>query len=89
MECNIIRDLLPIYADGLESEESRALIEAHLEGCPDCRAQLERMRAQVDAPGRAAQAEAQAGPAYRAGRGRYTDSGSRALPAVAVESGLL
>ena len=57
MDHNIIRDLLPIYADGLESEESRALIEAHLADCPDCRAQLERMRAQVDAPGRAAQAD--------------------------------
>ena len=52
MDHNIIRDLLPIYADGLESEESRALIEAHLADCPDCRAQLERMRARVDAPGR-------------------------------------
>ena len=49
MDHNIIRDLLPIYADGLESEESRALIEAHLADCPDCRAQLERMRARVDA----------------------------------------
>ncbi|MBQ8927057.1 MAG: zf-HC2 domain-containing protein [Oscillospiraceae bacterium] len=36
-DCEIIRDLLPLYAEGLCSPASRALVEAHLEGCGACR----------------------------------------------------
>lgn len=39
--CNIIKDLLPLYVDGLCSEESAALVDAHLTDCPDCRGTLE------------------------------------------------
>lgn len=35
--CNIIRDLLPLYIDGIESDESRDAIKEHLKYCPDCR----------------------------------------------------
>lgn len=43
-ECNIIRDLLPLYVEKLASEDSAALIEEHLLHCTDCRAELARMR---------------------------------------------
>lgn len=43
-ECNIIRDLLPLYVEELASEDSAALIEEHLLHCADCRAELARMR---------------------------------------------
>ena len=43
-ECEIIRDLLPLYADDVCSERSRQLIEEHLQGCPDCAAMLEKLR---------------------------------------------
>ncbi len=36
MPCNIIRDLLPLYADEACSEESREAVEEHLQECPDC-----------------------------------------------------
>lgn len=36
IKCEVIRDLLPLYVDGVVSEESRALIEEHLRECPDC-----------------------------------------------------
>jgi len=36
-QCEIIRDLLPLYADDVCSGSSRALIEEHLRECPDCR----------------------------------------------------
>lgn len=36
--CNIIRDLLPLYIDRIESDESRAAVKEHLSTCPDCRA---------------------------------------------------
>ncbi len=44
VSCAIIRDLLPSYIDGLTSEETNAMMRAHLEGCPDCRAACEAMR---------------------------------------------
>lgn len=37
MECGIIRDLLPLYADDICSPESRAAIEQHLMECSSCR----------------------------------------------------
>ena len=41
MEHNIISDLLPLYTDGVCSEESAACVRAHLEECAECRAALE------------------------------------------------
>lgn len=38
MKCEIIRDLLPLYADGLTSEESNQLIEEHIQSCSECAA---------------------------------------------------
>lgn len=37
MNCDVIRDLLPLYVDGLTSETSNKLIEEHLETCDGCR----------------------------------------------------
>ncbi len=36
MSCEIIRDLLPSYAEGLTSEQSTAEIKKHLAECEDC-----------------------------------------------------
>ena len=43
-KCNVIRDLLPLYADQICSEESRELVDGHLAQCGDCSALLEQMR---------------------------------------------
>ena len=45
--CNVIRDLLPLYQDGVCSPESRQLVEEHLEECETCRAEWERMSAPI------------------------------------------
>jgi hypothetical protein len=37
MDCEIIRDLLPLYADGMASEASCRQIEDHVRSCPECR----------------------------------------------------
>ena len=37
MNCDIVRDLLPLYADGLCSVESRRAVEVHLKTCEACR----------------------------------------------------
>ncbi len=43
LECDVIRDLLPLYAEKLASPASSALVEQHLAACPACRAELEQM----------------------------------------------
>ncbi|MDE7114651.1 MAG: zf-HC2 domain-containing protein, partial [Acetatifactor sp.] len=35
--CNIVRDLLPLYLEELCSEDSRSYVEAHLAQCEACR----------------------------------------------------
>lgn len=37
LPCDVVRDLLPSYIDGLTSKETAALIEAHLRECEACR----------------------------------------------------
>jgi len=41
--CEIIRDLFPIYHDGVCSGDSKALVEEHLAQCEGCKADLEAM----------------------------------------------
>ena len=43
MNCDIILDLLPLYADDCCSEESRKLVSEHLLSCERCRSALEIM----------------------------------------------
>ena len=49
MTCDVIRDLLPLCADGVASEESRAAVKAHIRTCNECRALYESMCAPVEA----------------------------------------
>ena len=44
MECDMIRDLLPLYADEACSEKSREAVSEHLEECPECREMLQRIK---------------------------------------------
>lgn len=44
LSCNIIRDLLPLYAEHMVSQESAALVSEHLSHCPACQKQLESMQ---------------------------------------------
>ena len=48
MECNMIRDLLPLYIDDCCSEESKKAVREHLDGCSDCRAAYNDMCAKTD-----------------------------------------
>ncbi|MCL1829370.1 MAG: zf-HC2 domain-containing protein [Oscillospiraceae bacterium] len=40
MPCEIIKDLLPLYFDGVCSNDSKAAIDEHLADCDNCRAEL-------------------------------------------------
>ena len=49
-DCDLIRDLLPLYLDGVCSDASRRAVKAHLAGCADCRRALAEMEARLDLP---------------------------------------
>ena len=40
LDCEIIRDLLPLYGDNVCSEKSREAVEEHLRECETCREEL-------------------------------------------------
>lgn len=40
ISCDIIRDLLPLYAEDMVSEDSKHLVDDHLCGCDDCAKEL-------------------------------------------------
>ncbi len=48
-DCGIVKDLLPLVAEHMASEESTAFVEEHLKTCADCRAAFDAMQAPVEA----------------------------------------
>ena len=44
MDCEVIRDLLPLYADNACSEKSRGMVEEHLQECPACGSLLKQLK---------------------------------------------
>ena len=47
LNCNVVYDLLPLYLDGLCSEESKRMVEEHIESCVECRKALENMKRDI------------------------------------------
>lgn len=47
-ECSIIRDILPLYVENMVSEDTSEFVKEHLESCPACRAELEKLREPVE-----------------------------------------
>ena len=45
--CGLVRDLLPLYADGVLGRDSAAVVETHLPECPPCTSELEALRAPI------------------------------------------
>lgn len=43
-ECNIIRDILPLYAENMVSSDTADFIEEHLKGCEVCRKEYEKAK---------------------------------------------
>lgn len=48
MKCEMIRDLLPLYIDGLTSKESNQEIEKHLKNCEECQKYYQEMTGGID-----------------------------------------
>lgn len=47
LPCSVVRDLLPLYVDGLVSEGTAREIRAHLAVCDDCRREYEAMTGEL------------------------------------------
>ena len=47
INCNVVRDLLPLYADSVLSPDSAAIVDAHLPQCPPCTSELEQLQKPV------------------------------------------
>lgn len=50
LPCEIIRDLLPLYHDGVCSEVSKTLVNEHLRDCKDCAKALRKIDIDIDVP---------------------------------------
>lgn len=44
VSCGVIRDLLPLYVEGMVSRDTRMLVEEHVKSCPQCAKELEDMK---------------------------------------------
>lgn len=53
MKCNVIQDLMMLYADGCCSEDSKAIVEEHVKSCESCKKAFEELSAPIDAAGKA------------------------------------
>lgn len=50
MNCSVIYDLLPLYIEGMCSDETRLMVKEHLENCKECRSSLEYMKKNIEIP---------------------------------------
>ena len=48
--CDTIRDILPLYVDGVVSENTQAMVKEHLEHCAECREKYEKMKDEITLP---------------------------------------
>ena len=48
MDCDVIKDLIPLYIDGCCSEESKRLVKEHIEKCDECKRLIEDMVAPTE-----------------------------------------
>lgn len=58
--CEVVRDLLPLYHDGVCSQESRMMVEEHLKECEACKEELEEIKKEVSVPNASMKDAAQA-----------------------------
>ncbi|MBN9653380.1 zf-HC2 domain-containing protein [Halobacillus sp. GSS1] len=50
ISCNVIRDILPLYAEDMASQDTRELVEEHIASCESCKKSLEEMRTFEEPP---------------------------------------
>ena len=50
LPCAVVRDLLPLYAENLTEEETKKMVDEHLEECAECRQRLAGIETKTAAP---------------------------------------
>ena len=50
LPCSVVRDLLPLYAEKPTEEETKKMVDEHLEGCTACRQRLVEIDTKIAAP---------------------------------------
>ena len=50
ISCHIIQDILPLYVDGIVSEDTKEMVEEHLRECEGCRKEAEHMQERIVLP---------------------------------------
>ena len=50
INCNIIRDILPLYVDDVVSDDTKKMVEEHLKNCEECSKEVELMKNEVYIP---------------------------------------
>lgn len=50
LSCKVIEDMLPMYFDGVCSDESATLVKEHLKECPQCSRMLSDLQSGIDIP---------------------------------------
>lgn len=48
LSCNVIKDLLPVYCDGMASVDSVEVVEQHIKQCEDCKLIYEKMSGNLE-----------------------------------------
>lgn len=50
INCNIIKDILPLYVDGVVSDDTKEMVEEHLEHCEECKKEVGLMKQELYIP---------------------------------------
>lgn len=50
INCHIIKDVLPLYVDGVVSNDTQEMVEEHLEYCEECKKEAEFMKQELYLP---------------------------------------
>lgn len=50
ISCNIIKDILPLYLDGVVSDDTKKIVEEHLKECDQCRNEAMKLKQDVVLP---------------------------------------
>lgn len=89
LNCNVVRDILPLYADEVVCEDTRELVDEHLGECEDCCGELSAMREKVVIPVQSNGAETMKKVKNKWGRMQLWKGFGIALGIVAVLTGVL
>lgn len=87
-QCDIVRDILPLYVDGACSEASAEMVKEHLNACADCNAIYQKLLSHTSEPLTKDDIRAEAArilSAFQAARGPNSPSGTHFMVQVSPD----